>query len=214
MQQVQAILEEKVSAAELRGMLRLRRAEIHAQIDAETARLARVEAPLMTIENEGRAPADGIVLKRLPPVLVAELTGTAAGFEPEVITPVIQPLYPDLWCRLASAGMAAAARRSPTTRMRRGDGAIVVHAVLPIAASPAGTHGFAVVDLPAVHTAAAIIHRGSMDDVLSTGQALARWIDASGYQSAGYHREITLEWSPDPGQWVTELQQPVCATGG
>jgi effector-binding domain-containing protein len=68
--------------------------------------------------------------------------------------------------------------------------------------------------LAEVGRAAAIIHHGSMDDVLSTGQALARWIDANGYRSAGYAREVTLEWSPDPDQWVTELQQPIYATGG
>ncbi len=61
LQQVQAILAEQVSAAELRGMLRLRRAEIHAQIEAETARLARVEARLLTIEDEARVPVDGVV---------------------------------------------------------------------------------------------------------------------------------------------------------
>jgi DNA-binding transcriptional MerR regulator len=65
LQQVQAILEEKVSAAELRGMLKLRRAEIHAQIEAETTRLARVEARLLTIEDEARVPADGVVVERL-----------------------------------------------------------------------------------------------------------------------------------------------------
>ena len=72
-----------------------------------------------------------------------------------------------------------------------------------------GAAGFSIVDLAEVERAAAIIHHGSMDDVLSTGQALARWIDASGYRSAGYAREITLAWSPDPDQWVTELQQPI-----
>ena len=108
LQQVQAILEEKVSAAELRGMLKLRRAEIQATIDAETTRLARVEARLMTIEDGARVPADGVVIKRLAPVRVAELTGVAAGYEPEAITPVIQPLYHDLWCRLASADIPAA----------------------------------------------------------------------------------------------------------
>ena len=61
--------------------------------------------------------------------------------------------------------------------------------------------------------AAVIIHHGSMDDVMATGQALARWIDANGYRSAGYSREVTLEWSPDPDQWVTELQQPIQTTG-
>jgi effector-binding domain-containing protein len=72
---------------------------------------------------------------------------------------------------------------------------------------------FAIVDLPAVERAAVIIHHGSMDDVMPTGQALARWIDANGYRSAGYSREVTLEWSPDPEQWVTELQQPIHTTG-
>src|SRR6516225_5898172 len=90
-----------------------------------------------------------------------------------------------------------------------GDGAIVVHAAVPVVAEAGGEHGFTVVDLPEVDTAAAIIHHGSMDDVLSTGQALARWIDASGYRTTGYAREVTLEWSEDRDQWVTELQQPI-----
>jgi DNA-binding transcriptional MerR regulator len=215
LQQVQAILEEKVSAAELRGMLKLRRAEIHAQIEAETARLARVEARLLTIEDEARVPVDGVVIKRLVPVRVGELADTAAGYEPEAITPVIRPLYRDLWQRMASAGVAAA---GPAIAYYEdapaGDGAIVVHAAVPVPVlDGAGVEqSFSVVDLPEVDTAAAIIHHGSMDDVLATGQALARWIDASGYRSAGYAREVTLEWSADPDQWVTELQQPI--TGG
>ena len=215
LQQVQAILEEKVTAAELRGMLKLRRAEIHAQIEAETARLARVEARLLTIEDEARVPADGVVIKRLAPVRVAELTGAAAGYEPDAITPVIQPLYCDLWRRMASAGVTAA---GPAVAYYEdtpaGDGAIVVHAAVPVVVQADGDHGFGVVDLADVGSAAAIIHHGSMDDVLSTGQALARWIDANGYRSVGYAREVTLEWSADPDQWITELQQPIDATGG
>jgi effector-binding domain-containing protein len=78
----------------------------------------------------------------------------------------------------------------------------------------AAIEGVSVIDLPEVGSAAAIIHHGSMDDVLPTGQALARWIDANGYRSAGYAREVTLHWCPDPEQWVTELQQPIDTTGG
>ena len=85
---------------------------------------------------------------------------------------------------------------------------------VPVVAEPGAEHGFRVVDLPEVDRAAAIIHHGSMDDVLPTGQALARWIDASGYRSAGYAREVTLEWSADPEQWVTEMQLPIYAPGG
>lgn len=215
LQQVQAIMAEQVSAAELRGMLRLRRSEIRAQIDAETTRLARVEARLLTIEDEARVPIDGVVIKHLAPVRVGELTGTAAGYEPEAITPVIGPLYCDLWQKMASAGVTAG---GPALAYYEdtpaGDGAIVVHAAVPVAAEAGGDHGFAVVDLAGADRAAAIIHHGSMDDVLSTGQALARWIDANGYRSVGYAREVTLNWSADPDQWVTELQQPIYAAGG
>ena len=212
LQQVQAIMAEQVSAAELRGMLRLRRAEIQARIEDETTRLARVEARLAAIENEDAAwvPTGEVVIKGLPPVRVAELTGTAAGYEPESITPVIQPLYCELWQRMATADIAPAGpalayyEDSPA-----GDGAVVVHAAVPVADAPREDHGFVVVDLPQADSAAAIIHHGSMDDVLATGQALARWIDAAGYRSAGYVREVTLEYNEDPDQWVTELQQPI-----
>ena len=118
LQQVQAVLAEQVSSAELRGMLKLRRAEIHSQIEAETARLARVEARLLTIEDEARAPIDGVVIKRLAPVLVAELTGTSPGYEPEAITPVIAPLYRDLWQQITGAGICSAGP-SRITRTRR-----------------------------------------------------------------------------------------------
>ena len=215
LQQVQAILAEQVSAAELRGMLKLRRAEIHAHIETETARLARVEARLLSIEDEARVPVDGVVVKRLAPVRVGELTSTAAGYEPEAITPVIQPLYDELWCLIVSAGVSAA---GPAIAYYEdapaGDGAIVVHAAVPVVAELGVDYGFTIVDLPEVDSVAAIIHHGSMDDVLSTGQALARWIDANGYRSAGYAREVTLEHNEDPDQWVTELQQPIEVTGG
>jgi len=210
---VQAILEEKVSAAELRGMLKLRRAEIQASIEAETTRLARVEARLLTIEDGARVPADGVVVKRLAPVRVAELAGVAAGYEPEAITPVIQPLYHDLWQRLCSADIPAA---GPAVAYYEDtpQGGILVHAAVPVAVPvPAPVEGVSLADLPEVGSAAAIIHHGSMDDVLPTGQALARWIDANGYHSAGYAREVTLNWSPDPEQWVTELQLPIDTTG-
>ena len=55
------------------------------------------------------------------------------------------------------------------------------------------------------------MHRGSMDGVLPTIQALARWIDAHGYRSAGYNRELYVECGDDGDAWVTELQEPIAA---
>jgi DNA-binding transcriptional MerR regulator/effector-binding domain-containing protein len=215
LQQVQVIVDEKLSAPELMGMLKLRRAEIRAQIESERTRLARVEARLATIEDEPGVPADAVVIERLPPLRVGELSAEAAAYHPEPITPVIQALYCDLWqlmacCEVATDGPAVAYYEDAAGT----DGAIVVHAAVPVAVEAEEGHGFDVVELPEVESAAVIIHHGSMEGVLSTEQGLARWVDANGYRSAGYAREVTLEWSADPDQWVTELQLPIYATGG
>lgn len=53
---VQAILHDGIGTEELCGMLRLRRAELHAQIVADSARLARVEAKLRSVGCDGAVP--------------------------------------------------------------------------------------------------------------------------------------------------------------
>lgn len=144
-------------------------------------------------------PATGYRLYRAGQLadLVAEVNGVAASYAPEAITPAIQPLYCELWPQLAGAGVATAGPAIAYYEdVPSSDGAVLVHAAVPVVAAAAGEHGFRVFDLPEVATAASIIHHGSMDDVLSTGQALARWMAANGYRSDGYAREVTLEWSP------------------
>jgi len=210
--QVRGILADEVSAAELRGMLQLRKAQIEVQIEAETTRLARVEARLLAIEDGGRTPVDGVVIKRLAPTRVAELVGTASSYQPEDITPVIQPLYADLWTSIAKADVCptgpAVAYYEDSQVL---SGSITVHAAVPVALEVGDNAGFTVLEMPEVRQAATIIHHGAMDDVLSTIQALARWIDANSFQSLGYAREITIQWSPNQDEWVTELQQPLSA---
>lgn len=213
LQQVLEILEEKVRVEELRGMLRLRRADLEASIAADTARLASVEERLATIEREGLMPVDDVVLKRIPPIRVAELTAMAASYEPEYISPAIQPLYPDLFERLDRAGVAPI---MPTVAYYEdaadGDGSVLVHAAVPVSVEPTDDDDFAIVDLPEIACAATIIHRGPMDDVMPTGQTLARWIDGNGYRSTGYPRELYVQYGcGEPADWATELQEPVIA---
>lgn len=210
--QVRAILDDKVTVEELRGMLRLRQADLQSQIAADGARLARVGARLQIIESEGVMPADDIQIKRIPAVRVAELTGIAADFGPESIGPVIQPLYDELCERLDRAGLVpvgpAIAYYEDAVE---GDG-IIVHAALPVNADLGTEHGVSVVDLPEVEQAATIVHHGPMSGIMPTVQTLARWIDANGYRSTGYNRELYIETGDDPGAWVTELQEPVATS--
>ncbi|MEU8668676.1 MerR family transcriptional regulator [Streptomyces anulatus] len=211
LQQVGAVLDERVGPEELRGMLRLRRAELAEAVAAASARLTRVEARLRSIESEGHMPADDVVIRAVPAVRVAELTGTAASYQPQDIGPVIGPLYERLLPLLEGAGLRPTgpgiARYEDAPE---GGGAITVHAGVTVSA-PVGAVGDTearVVELPPFE-AATIVHRGAMDDVLSTTHTLARWLDANGYRSTGYTREVNLECPPDQESWVTELQEPV-----
>ncbi|WP_406371835.1 MerR family transcriptional regulator [Streptomyces sp. NBC_01550] len=211
LQQVQAVLDDQVGPEELRGMLRLRQVELETAMAAAAARLAQVEARLRSIESEGHMPADEVVVKNVPAVRVAELTGTAATYQPQDITPVIGPLYDRLFPLLEAAGIRptgpGVARYEDAPD---GNGTIVVHAGVTVSApvGPVGDTGVTVLGLPAFE-AATIVHRGSMDGVLITEQTLARWLDANGYRSLGYTREINLECPEDKDKWVTELQEPV-----
>ncbi|MEU9125547.1 MerR family transcriptional regulator [Streptomyces sp. NPDC048506] len=209
LQQVQDIVDEKISTEELRGMLRLRQAELEATMAATAARLVRVEARLRSIESEGHMPSNDVVIKSVSAIRVAELTATAASFAPEDIGPVIGPLYDELFSRLATAGITPSGPGIASYEdAPQGGGAIIVHAAVQVAA-PVQDGPVRVLDLPPVDEAAAIVHRGSMDTVLPTAQALARWIDGNGYRSTGYPREVNLECPENRDDWVTELQAPV-----
>jgi DNA-binding transcriptional MerR regulator/effector-binding domain-containing protein len=209
LQQVASILDDQVTLADLRGMLKLRQSELQEQIATDAARLAQVEARLQAIEGEASEPA-AVMVRRIGPAQVAELTSMAAGYEPQFITPVIQPLYHALTRQLCDANIAVT---GPGVAYYEdaGDeaGAVKVHAALPVAEQPGGLRGFRVIDLSEIPAAATLIHHGSMDDILPSIQALARWIDASGHRSLGYAREVTLKLADARDDWVTELQEPI-----
>jgi DNA-binding transcriptional MerR regulator len=215
LQQVQAMIEEKVGTGELRGMLRLRRAELEARVEGDTFRLAQVDARLRMIESEGHMDTGDVVLKSLPALRVAELSATAAGYDhPTSITENLSPLYPRLMELLARAGVAVTGPPiayylpAPTGP---GDETITAHAAFPIGAG-AGQEadaGFDVVELPAVELAATALHEGPMSEAFRTGQRIATWIDDNGYRTVepGFAREVYLDCPPGEfDKWVTEMQ--------
>jgi DNA-binding transcriptional MerR regulator len=206
--QVSDIVGDAVGAAELRGMLRLRRAELEAQLAADAVRLAGVEARLRTIEREGHMSTADVVLKEITPLRIAELAVTAAGYGPEHIEPVISPLYPELMRRLGEAGLTPAGPAIAYYEPDSGESgdAVTVHAGIPVAPGPDGAD-VTIVDLPGVASAATIIHHGPMADVMQSLQSLARWIEDNGYRPVGYHREVYLDYQPDnTSQGITEIQ--------
>ncbi|MBO8203470.1 MerR family transcriptional regulator [Streptomyces smyrnaeus] len=218
LEQVREIIDQRISVEELRGMLRLRQVELRAAMEADAARLAQVGARLRLIEREGHMGSEDVVVKRLPKVRVAELSGVADRAGPESIGPVIKPLYGELFPRLERAGVKPTGLGLAYYEKGPGDDedSVLVHAAVQVApeAEAPGSGEFQVVDLPEVETAATLVHHGPMDDVMPALQTLATWIEANGYRSAGYPRELLLSCEGGPEQWVTELQEPVVRAVG
>ncbi|GLW33040.1 MerR family transcriptional regulator [Actinoplanes regularis] len=218
--QVQLMIEEKVEPGELRGMLRLRRAELAAQVERDNARLALVDARLRMIEAEGHMNTGDVVLKQVPAVRVAELSATALGYDhPTSITENLSPLYPRLEELLLRAGVAVTG--SPLAYYRPAptgpeDETITVHAAFPIGDAEVGGAegaGFDVVVLPPIEAASAV-HQGPMSEAFRTGGRIAAWIEENGYRPVppGYAREVYLHCPAELAEWVTEMQVPLDGT--
>ena len=73
LEQIQQMLRDDLAASELRGMLRLKQAELERQLQDEQMRLKRIQARMRQIDQEGRLPAYDVVLKQIAPQWVAGL---------------------------------------------------------------------------------------------------------------------------------------------
>ena len=154
-------------------------------------------------------PATDVIIKSIPSVRVAELTGIAEGFEPTSISPVIQGLFDNLMSQFEADGVTPVG--PAIGYYEHLDDGVLVHAAMPVSLDhtrAARDDAYAVIDLPTVE-AATLIHHGSMNVADVVHQDLARWIEDNGYRLTGPEREVTLEWTPDDAGWVTEFQYPV-----
>jgi len=207
LEQIRPLLDDELGVEQLRGMLRLRHAQIAQVITDEHDRLRRVEAHLRALE--GNPVNHDIVIKHTQPLRIAEATANAAGFGPEHLGPVFATLVPAVAGHLGSIGtapgMAVAYYDEPAE-----DGAVVVHCGFAVGDSAVADDAvITVVDLPVVEVAS-VLHRGSMDTVSATYEGLFRWVDECGYRPIAPSRELYLEWrDDDESANLTELQLPV-----
>lgn len=213
--EVARIIDADVDPAELRGMLRLRRAQVAEQIAADQDRLTRIEARLRMIEKEGTMSTNSVTVRSLAAVRVATLSDTAESTTSEVIGPVISRLFATLYDAVMGSGVVPAGPAVATYAPADGDG-LIVTAACPIGddLTVTGVGGPPVVTLPGVAQAATYVHHGRMADIGEGYQALATWIEDNGYRTDGTARETYLVGHPEPEEtWLTELAMPIVALG-
>jgi DNA-binding transcriptional MerR regulator len=205
--EMQAIVDEEVSLDELRGMLRLRRAEASGRMAAEAERLARVEARLRQIEDEQSPSPYDVVVKPIESLRLAALRENSPAFGNDTLGPIFGRLFGELNARMVRAGVAPI---GPAVALYYDSGdadtPIEVVAALPIGTEDVAAAGVDVLDLPAVPRAVATVHRGHMNRVERGYEALLRWTEQTGQRVDGYSREVYLDCDGPPDTWVTELQ--------
>ncbi len=207
--EIALFLDEEISVAELRGMLRLKRAEISQQVTEHQDRLARVETRLRMIESEGKMPEQEVVLRTLDPVHVLSLRETVDS--PAKIGMLIGDGYAGLMpAGVMPAGPCFALYHDPEFK----PGEIDVEVAFPVdgevttAPPTPGGRSFVERTVPG-GKAAVTVHHGGYDTIDEAYGLIGNWIADNGLQFAGPPQEAYLSPPDDPSGPVTEIRFPV-----
>ena len=209
LEQIRLILEEDLTAEQLRGMLYRRQAELRQQIEEGQEMLARVESRLQQIDLEGRMTTMDVVIKRVPPMWVASVRGVIASY------PEQGALWNELETALRLKGLkpngACFTIYHDEEYVDRNINAEVCEPV----DGPAELSGRArIYELPGCETMACYVYHGPFNGLSNAYSELLTWLSDNGYQISGVGREIYVHTGSgvtrqDDPAYITEIQFPV-----
>jgi DNA-binding transcriptional MerR regulator len=200
--EIRRLVAEEVGVERLRELLAARRDDL-------AASLRRIEAHLDAIDRGGlvQHPLD-IVVKQADPLRVAAATFRAPGFGYDNINPLFEQHLERITTTLLDQGLSF----GPCVAFYEEDGD---DAVMHLGWDVGDQHveevdGIEVTELPVVEVAS-VVHRGSMENVVTLFESMVRWIEANGYELRWYTRELYWHLDMDQSKQVTELQIPIRA---
>ncbi|MBW4643269.1 MAG: MerR family transcriptional regulator [Goleter apudmare HA4340-LM2] len=206
LEQIAKLLDEKLPPEQIRGMLRLKQAELQQLIAQEQSRLVRVEVQLRQIEQEDSMPNYDIVLKKLEPIKVASIREILPNFA------TVAKLYDELSNYIQQQGVkefnyCAGIWHDPEYKESDIDWEFVIsiNNFIP------SNERVQIYELPGYETTACAVHQGSYNTIKQAYNALASWIEANGYKISGASREVYIVGGveQDNDSYVTEVQFPV-----
>ena len=209
LEQIAQALDEGLTPDQLRGMLKLKRAEIQQRVEEEQERLARVEARLRQIEQEAMMSNYDVVIKKVPPLRVASIRGVIPTYSQQ------GTLWNELYAYL---GQHRLSPNGPCLTIYHDEGYkerdVDAEVCQPIGVGQSSEGRVKVYDLPGVETMACVIHHGPFTALTEAYTALTQWVEANGYRMVGPDREVYLQPPAQSGSQtdsntVTEIQFPV-----
>ncbi|MEP7292141.1 MAG: MerR family transcriptional regulator [Chloroflexota bacterium] len=214
--EIRDVLSSDLPLEQLRGMLRLKQAELHQRIDEETMRLRQAEFRLRQLELEENMPTLDVVIKKVEPFYALTVRATVStrfqmgdlGREIQrkleaADFPIRFPLPPDI----------------PLVNIFYGneylEENIDAEYCMPIDPSLAATFTldngltYAPREVPGVEMAACYVFKGDYDAVADHYPLLQRWIAEQGYTFEDEIRYVYLRGNmhnEPPANYVTEIQ--------
>lgn len=207
LEQIARLLDDGLPAGHIGEMLELRKREIRDQIEADQVRLNLIEGRLKQIEREGNMPVHDVVIKSIEPVTIASVRSIIPSYE------YSGQLFGELVGYLMSHRVQFSGPPLGLyydTEYKEQD--VDVEVAVPVDPSTRGSDRIKVYELPAIETAACLIHKGDYYLFPESYEALMRWIQDNGYQITGTDRQIYLRSygdTSDMSDFLTEIQFPV-----
>jgi DNA-binding transcriptional MerR regulator/effector-binding domain-containing protein len=201
-----------ITAAEMRGMLLLRQAELERRLAADRSSLASVEARLRAIEREDDM-ADDIVVKAAPTQRLLAVARSIPGFGPDNVAPVLNPAYDELLGIVGQMGLDPdrvylscydIAHEDADQRITMFVGTPVPDEVTE-AVAPAE-----ILVLPGVEVASCVRQGTTREVWPQIVHDVMTWIEEHGYEHVGPGRDFFLEINDaEPSRQVFEIQAPL-----
>jgi effector-binding domain-containing protein len=214
LEQIGEALNDGLTPEQMRGMLRLRHAQITQQLIDTQNQMVEVEVRLQQIEREDQLSTYDVILKYVEPLLIAsvrtilpshDMVGTLFG---EVYEGIGRHVNDALFPNPEKGGQSLVLWYDTEHKEKDVDGA----AAFMLRCRVPEVGRMKVHELPAA-LMASTVHHGSYNTIGSAHEAVLKWIEANGYRIAGADRELNIFHTPpfrrDNPTYVTEIQYPV-----
>lgn len=212
LEQVKRMLDDRISAEEIRGMLALRRAQIERNLQEELMRMRYIESRIRQIESDGVLSDYDVVLKPVDTLHVLTVRETVRDI-PSFAVPMfdIQRSLPEKVGanKLGHMIVMVHSDEYPTEDIDAEMGFILQGELDGSFATPSGRTLTPRV-LPPVEMMATAVRTGFTSLASGCYHAIGNWMESNGYRMAGTGREIFLQLDPSNlDGMVVEVQFPV-----
>jgi DNA-binding transcriptional MerR regulator len=194
LEQIASLLDNDISANELRGMLMMKRAQIEQSLHAEEARLRHIESRIRQIDRQGDAGNFDVVMKSTPaqPFLAPHCLCDNMDEAIQVVTAVADSGARQIKPSLRDKLVVVAHNDRDDEKLALDIGYTLTRPTNTPVRTASGAQ-LRMGELAACDALATIVRQGTTAESHSPFGTIGAWIEANAYEIAGPCREVFLE---------------------